>query len=261
MAKIPATVEILTFNNKSTIAKTLESVRDFDDILALDGGSTDGTLEILHSFGARILPQEPDSTGPRPISDFSKVRNRGLLEAKHPWFLFIDSDEALTPEISNEIWEIAESPKPNFYIWNVPRKYTINGELINCATTYPNTQPRFFHRDYVEGFIKPIHEKIVPRAGVRAGTLKNHMLVPLSPAKELWAKWQRYLMLEDKRWGEMSRTEALQKSANALKPIVLYFLRLPKRFFCRGRSMPLSYEFLYQRYNFALLFKLLKRLI
>ena len=101
----------------------------------------------------------------------------------------------------------------------------------------------------------------MPRAGVLTGTLKNHMLVPLAPPHELWEKWQGYLLLEDKRWGEMSRVEALGKSINALKPIVLYFLRLPKRFFCRGRSMPLSYEFLYQRYNFALLFKLLKRLI
>ena len=116
MNKIPVTVEILTFNNKSTIAKTLESVRDFDDILALDGGSTDGTIDILRSFGARIMPQDPDSVGPRPISDFSKVRNRGMLVAKHPWFLFIDSDESLTPEISNEIGKIAQNPKPDFSI-------------------------------------------------------------------------------------------------------------------------------------------------
>ena len=261
MSKIPITVEVLTFNNQSTIAKTLESVRDFDEILALDGGSADGTIEILRSYGARILPQFPGALGPRPISDFSAVRNRGLAVARHAWFLFVDSDEMLTPEIVHEIGEIVVSPYPAFRIWNVPRKYMIAGEVMECSATYPNAQPRFFHRDYVEGFAKPIHERIMPRPGVASGTLKNFMLVPLAAPRELWAKWRRYLELEEKRWGEMSRAEAVRKVAHAAKPIILYALRLPKLLFCGGRALPLSYELLYQRYNFVLFFRLLRRII
>src|SRR3989344_5773337 len=121
MSKIPITVEVLTFNNQSTIAKTLESVG-----------------------------------------------------------------------------EIVVSPYPAFRIWNVPRKYMIAGEVMECSATYPNAQPRFFHRDYVEGFAKPIHERIMPRPGVASGTLKNFMLVPLAAPRGLWAKWRRYLELEEK---------------------------------------------------------------
>ena len=57
MEKIACTVEILTWNSEKTLKACLESVKDFDDIIILDGNSTDKTLEIANNYRARIIKQ------------------------------------------------------------------------------------------------------------------------------------------------------------------------------------------------------------
>lgn len=261
MEKIPATVEILTFNNETTIETTLESVTLFDEILVIDGGSTDRTLEIARRYGAKILMQDEKAKSEGRITDFARVRNQGLEIAKHRWFLFIDSDEMLTPEVAAEIRDIATAERPLFHAWNVPRKYVLDGIVIDCATTYPNLQMRLFHLGHVGTFVKQVHERVLPNPGEAVGVLKHHMLVPLPPQRALWGKWQQYLAIEEKRWQGVSRKKLLGKILNALKPLVLYLLRLPRVLFCGGRRMPLSYEIIYQRYNLSVLLRLVRHLI
>jgi len=261
MEKAPVSVEILTFNNEMTIEATLKSVLLFDEILVIDGGSTDRTLDIARHYGAKILTQDEKAKLDGRIADFSRVRNQGLGVAKHRWFLFIDSDEMLTPELAAEIRGIAAAEQPLFYAWDVPRKYVLKGAVIDCATTYPNMQMRFFHREHVGTFVKQVHERVLPNPGETVGALKHHMLVPLPPQRVLWEKWQRYLAIEEKRWQGVSRKGLLVKIFNALKPIVLYLVRLPRVLFCGGRRMPMFYEIAYQRYNLSVLLRLVRHFL
>ncbi|KKW22023.1 MAG: Glycosyl transferase, family 2 [Parcubacteria group bacterium GW2011_GWA1_51_12] len=261
MEKAPVSVEILTFNNEMTIEATLKSVLLFDEILVIDGGSTDRTLDIARHYGAKILAQDEKAKLDGRIADFSLVRNQGLGVAKHRWFLFIDSDEMLTPELAAEIRGIAAAEQPLFYAWNVPRKYVLKGAVIDCATTYPNMQMRFFHREHIGTFVKQVHERVLPNPGETVGALKHHMLVPLPPQRALWEKWQRYLTIEEKRWQGVSRRGLLVKIFNALKPIALYFVRLPWVLFCGGRRMPMFYEIAYQRYNLSVLLRLVRHFL
>src|SRR3989338_4857320 len=121
MAKIPASVQILTFNNRDTIERCLQSVQDFDDIIVLDGGSTDGTLDVLARYGVRIYPQHEDWAFSGPISDFSAVRNRGFDRARYSWFIYIDSDEFFPPETVEEIASIIRASAPSHYLWYISR--------------------------------------------------------------------------------------------------------------------------------------------
>src|SRR3989344_1624038 len=261
MEKATVSVWILTFNNEMTIEATLKSVLLFDEILVIDGGSTDRTLKIARRYGAKILTQDEKAKSEGRIADFSRVRNQGLGVAKHRWFLFIDSDEMLTPELAAEIRGIAAAEQPLFYAWDVPRKYVLKGAVIDCATTYPNMQMRFFHREHVGTFVKQVHERVLPNPGETVGALKHHMLVPLPPQRVLWEKWQRYLAIEEKRWQGVSRKGLLVKIFNALHPILLYFVFLPRVLFCGGGRKAKFFLNSYSRGNLSVLLRLVRHFL
>ena len=156
--KILSSVEILTLNSGKTLRRCLESVRDFDDIIVIDGNSTDDTLEIAREFGARIFPQSGKKGKSIKIEDFSAVRNIGIREARHQWFLYIDSDEYLSKEAAEEIREIINRGTDNkYYAYKLPRKYVVQGEIIGRSSMYPNYQVRFWYIPATNGVIKKIH--------------------------------------------------------------------------------------------------------
>lgn len=256
-------MEILTFNNEKTIRRTLESVRDFDEIIIIDGGSTDGTLEIVKEYKCKIIFQDAkfkniDNT----ISDFAGVRNQGLAVAAYDWFLYIDSDEYLSVKISKEIEEIIAS-RGKIFIFNMPRKYVINGRVINCTTTYPNYQTRFFNKNAVEGFIKKIHERIKIKKDYKKAKLINCQYVPIENAKALIVKWNKYLQLEVERNKNQSFLHWIRFMLfQNVKVSMLYLLRYIKIIlFCKGDKMPLSYEMLRHWYHFKLIWLTFKKFI
>src|SRR3989338_3415972 len=128
---VPASIFILAKNSGRTLRKTLESVKNFEDIVVCDGGSGDDTLSIAREFGARIFPQSAqglDRDG--KIIDFSCARNSCLSRTMKDWILYLDSDEYLSEKAAEEISGIANNPTPPFFIWRVPRKHVLDGEII-----------------------------------------------------------------------------------------------------------------------------------
>ncbi|MCL9972370.1 MAG: glycosyltransferase family 2 protein [Candidatus Pacebacteria bacterium] len=257
--RIKASVGILTFNNADTIERALESVKDFDDILLIDGGSTDATLEIAARFGARVVPQDQkfkDASG--RIIDFSGVHNQHLSAAQYRWCLYIDSDEYLSQESVAEIRSIVERPiaPQDALVYELPRKTIINGVCIDCATAYPSYQKRFFHLDGVSGFIKPIHERINPKPGVRVAKLIHPQFVPLDLTPEaFYQKQRRYLALEVER--HKNDTTWLWLTGvvyGSVRSSLAYLYRHIKvLLFCRGTPMPLWVEWSHHWYNWNLI--------
>lgn len=243
MIRIPCTVAILTHNSASTLTRALESVRSFDDVLICDGGSTDDTRQIAASFGARILEQDPSyHTKEGRIRDFGGVRNQTLDAARYPWFLFLDSDEYLSDALVQEVREIIEVNRPAAY-W-VPRLYVVKGNVIHCASTYPNKQMRFFHRGSVRRFIKEVHERIELLENAPVRHLAGELFVPIteSPA-ELREKWRTYLAIEEQR--QSSRTFRSWAVASLRDAAIgtLFFARMIRNILCcRKGRMPLALE-------------------
>lgn len=244
MSKILCSVEILTRNSEQTLERCLESVKDFDDIIILDGNSTDKTLEIARRFGARIFKQY-ETDGPLiRIADFSEVRNKGLGLAKYDWFMFIDSDEYLSSEVVEEIRGIVASSNSTACAFWQPRKYVLDGQVIDCATTYPNRQIRLFQRSAALGFIKPIHERIDLKPGSVVGILQNFEYVPVGVLRELDEKWRRYRDQEILRYKEASAIKLFRLFFRQTGILGLYFFRYIRIFlFCRGKRLPFAYEF------------------
>jgi glycosyltransferase involved in cell wall biosynthesis len=243
--KIPCSVAILTFNSGSTLKRALESVSNFSEIIICDGGSTDETLALARAFGTKLLVQAPEFKGEgNKIIDFSGVRNQMLDASSNRWFFYLDSDEVMTVELEKEISEIISSNHPASAFW-VPRKYQINEDVIDCASTYPtNSQMRFFHKDAVNKFIKTIHERIEVKEGATILKLQNFMLVPFNSDPEFHRKkWQHYIDLEFARIGKVSWSKWVLMCLENLKISTLYLYRyLRNSFFCKGTKMPWALE-------------------
>ena len=91
---IEASVVILTLNSSKTLNRCLQSINSFNDIIAIDGGSLDNTLNILRKYNCRIYKQNKIyKYTDKKIKNFSKVRFEALKLAKNNLVLFLDSDE------------------------------------------------------------------------------------------------------------------------------------------------------------------------
>lgn len=261
MAKIKCTVGIIVYNRAKSLRRTLESVKDFDEIIICDGGSTDGTLDVAREFGSKIIQQDrrfkrPDNT----IDDFSGVRNQTLNEAKNDWFLFVDSDEYLSLESVEEIRGIVSSEAPDFWVYDMPRKFVYNGERVDCATTYPSYQTRFFNKRAVTQFRKKVHERVSINSGFEKGVLNECTLVPLDTLAEMKRKGDYYLTIETSKEYTFLHWFIhifLRTFASSVLSGIKY-LRVV--FVCKGKKIPFYNEYARHRYNIKLIFMTFRRL-
>lgn len=200
---IPCSVQVLTRNSMPGIQRCLESLTAFEEVIVQDGGSTDGTRELARTFAnVRLMDQDPRFLNDEGrITDFAAVRNHGLAAARHPWILFVDSDEEIGSDLAEEVREIVKRGEPQVY--RAFRRFYVQGQKIERCAGYPAYQIRLFHLSCVDGFGKAVHEKLTLHDGVIPIVLQSEIIVPLLPARELEEKYRRYLDMEVRRLGVM----------------------------------------------------------
>jgi glycosyltransferase involved in cell wall biosynthesis len=204
ISKIPCSAGILTFNSAATLERALESVKDFDDIVINDGGSTDATLEIAKRYGARMISQDPAFKNPdNTLRDWSGVHNQFLQVAKHDWCLRIDSDETCSDGLHEDIRRIASKPvaEGDPLVYRIPIGIIIDGTQVLYSSNFPGYQYRFFNRTSGAMYIKPVHERIVfDKEKVSIGTLVHPWFTYVShdEATHYLRETRKYRMLDIK---------------------------------------------------------------
>ena len=192
MEKIQATVAILTFNSEKTLERALESVKDFEEILLCDGGSTDQTLEIARVFGSRIIPQDAkNKDANNRLVNYGGARQQCLEAAKYDWYLYIDSDETISEGLREEIRTIVSTPvtRESPLVYQVPISIMLEEKVIRYSTNYPGYQFRFFNRLSGAHYVKQVHERIeFDRTKIKIGKVKY----PWHTHTNLH-EWQHYL--------------------------------------------------------------------
>ncbi|MBI5469849.1 glycosyltransferase [Candidatus Kaiserbacteria bacterium] len=253
MAKISATLAILTKNSGKTLKSALESAKDFDDIVICDGSSTDDTLEIAQQYGARIVPQDLAFLKDGKIFDYAAVRNQTLDSAKHNWFFFLDSDEYCGEDLITAVREVVASRSEGAF-W-VNRKYVIDGIVIDCAATYPNRQMRFFARNSANRFIKQVHERIQLKDGVVPEFLPGTTYIPFDPdILAIRRKWDYQIAVAAGQARPLSPAGFLWGAIQTTKVSLLWLFRLARNtLFCHGTKMPLKFEMERHYFHFRLL--------
>lgn len=104
-------VAIVCKNNRETIERTLLSVRELaGEIVAVDSGSTDGTLELLAEHGARVISSE--------WLGHVRTKQKALEACLREWVLCIDSDESVLPELDASIRAAMANPRAAGYSMN-----------------------------------------------------------------------------------------------------------------------------------------------
>lgn len=254
LLKIPCSVGILTYNSGGSLEKTLRSVVNFAEIIVCDGGSIDDTLEMARSSGCKIICQDPKfKREDGRIKDFAGVRNQMLEITTNKWFFYVDSDELLSDALVDEVRKTTACNKQPTAFW-VPRKYVVNGLVIDCASTYPSRQMRLFHLDGVNRFIKSIHERIEVKTDTPISQLQNVMLIPMTTdVSAIRRKWNYYIDLEEQRVGDVTLWWWIKSCFQNLKISMLYLFRfLRNSLFCKGNKMPVRLEMERHRYHINL---------
>lgn len=204
MNKIQATVGILTLNSGKTLRRCLESVKEFAEVVICDGNSVDDTLDIAREYGCTIIKQyDTDEPNQRCTSDWSTVRNRNMDAATYDWYLYVDSDDELSPEVVAEVRDIVENKHVAFQIYRMPLHVFVDGKEVQYSSGYPAHQTRFFNRTIGARFIRPVHERVsFDTKHYQVGTLHNFYRVHISRERfERYSEYYaRYARLEISHW-------------------------------------------------------------
>jgi glycosyltransferase involved in cell wall biosynthesis len=158
-------VIVITHNESQRIRRCLQSVSFADELVVVDSGSTDDTVAIARSLGARVL-QTADWPG------FGPQKNRALDLATGDWFLSIDADEHVTPALRESIGATLKAPC--FDAYSVGRKSSYCGQYMKHSGWYPDRVVRLARRGTARFSDALVHEKLEVRGPV--GALDGELL-------------------------------------------------------------------------------------
>ena len=137
---IPVSVLITTYNEELNVGDCIASVAPWaDQIIVLDSGSTDSTLEICATHDAEVYQHDP-------YEGAAKQRNWALdnLPFKHTWILLLDADERVPPELAAEIANVIERDGDGKVAFWLNRRFIFYGKWIRHSGWYPSWNIRLF---------------------------------------------------------------------------------------------------------------------
>jgi glycosyltransferase involved in cell wall biosynthesis len=139
---VKISIALITLNEEANLARTLESVQPLvrdgqGEIIVVDSGSTDRTLEIARAHGARVFSE--------PWKGFAAQKNSAMEKAAGDWVLQLDADEALEKELADEIDRELGNSGNRIGFW-IPRKNFFLGRWIKHGGFYPDPKLRLVRR-------------------------------------------------------------------------------------------------------------------
>jgi glycosyltransferase involved in cell wall biosynthesis len=161
--KITAT--IITLNEERNIERAIESLRCCDEILIIDSGSVDRTVELAQKLGARVV--EAGWRG------YAGQKNWAAEQATHDWILSLDADEALSEALEAEIWNLKKNG-PRFDAYTMPRLAQYCGRWILHSGWYPDRKIRLYNRHKAKWVGDFVHESLEVQG--RLGHLDTNLL-------------------------------------------------------------------------------------
>jgi glycosyltransferase involved in cell wall biosynthesis len=173
---VTLSVVLITYNEEANLRRTLESVlplvrpregapESAGEIIVVDNGSTDRTVEIARELGAKIFIEE--------WKGFAAQKNSAIAKATGDWILSLDADEVVEPELSEEIKRIIDAnAAANGY--RIPRKNLFLGRWIRHAGFWPDRKLRLFRRGKGRFIDRPVHE--VMEVDGPTGALQNALI-------------------------------------------------------------------------------------
>ena len=155
--RVPVTVVIPTLNEADRIADVLASLSFADEVVVVDGGSTDSTSCIAKDLGATVLVSE----GPT----IAAQRNRGIAIARNEWILALDADERASPELIAELAPVLQ--KPAYDAYRIRFRNFYGGRELKHGQWARDWHVRLFRRRY-RFLERRVHERLEDVSSVGA---------------------------------------------------------------------------------------------
>ena len=147
---------LITHNAASQLPACLDSVRFADDIIVVDSGSTDDTLQICNRPGVRVIKKEWMGFGPQ--------KQFAVENAAHDWVLCIDADERVSEALRESIRRELRAPRSAAF--QIARRNRFLGRWLGHGEGYPDWNLRLFDRRHARWTPDPVHEKVVTDVAV-----------------------------------------------------------------------------------------------
>jgi len=178
-------VVIITYNEEANLALTLESVQPLvadgkGEIIIVDSGSTDRTIEIARSFGAKVFIED--------WKGYASQKNSAIDKAQGDWILSLDADEELEKSLATTIElalrrsgdprETSQESKVTGYF--IPRKNFFLGRWIRHGGFWPDPKLRLFRKGSARFEERLVHEDARLISGI-SGRLDGALLHHSSP--------------------------------------------------------------------------------
>ncbi len=220
-------VVILTKNEAAQIAQCLERVRWADEIIVVDGESSDGTPEICRSYGAKVITH-------RFEGDFGQERNIGNAQATKDWILQLDADDRVTPEFRRAAEEMLSDSTP-YAAFRFRRKNRFLGRWMRHGGWYHYSLHLFrrgkaFYRGRVH------HDLIVDGSiGVLEAPVEH---LPFQSLEQFLSRQNRYTSLEAQEILEKRQRvpESELRAQMRIRPLKLFWkLYVKKQGFREGK--------------------------
>lgn len=213
-------VIIIAHNERDNIRECLASVAFADECIVLDGGSTDGTVDIAQSMNARVF-QSTDWQG------FGHQKNMALSYAQSEWVLSLDADERISPELAFEIQAAIDGAQAD--VFEIPRQTNFCGTWIHHCGWTPDRVARLFRRGQVAFTTDKVHERLSGPGMKHLGRL-NHVMLHFSyptPA-HYWRKLHTYSQAwAEQKFAQGQNTSIWRAFLSGMAAFIKsYFLRL-----------------------------------
>ncbi len=209
---------IITYNEESSIERVLQSVSFCDEIVVVDSGSTDKTIEIAKQYTDKIFYQK--------WLGYGKQKNFAISKLNTDWVLSLDADEVLTKELAEEItYTLVNNDNKDAFLINI--QLVFMGKPLKFGGTYPDYHLRLFKKGKYAFEELNIHEGI--KSFRKSAKLKGKILhYSYDNLEDYLKKFNMYTSLI------ASKHKKLSKRVSKCFPFLRMSFELFKRFALQG---------------------------
>lgn len=191
----PVSAVVISFNEEKNIGACLDSLRFANEIVVVDSGSTDATLEIARRYTDKVFDV--------PWRGFGPQKQAAVERAIHDVVLNVDCDERVTPELAGEVGRLLAG-EDVAAAYTVPRRTFVGGKEIRHCGWYPDRTTRLFDRSKARFSADLVHERVDVTGETRP--LGNPLLhYSFSGIGEILGKMNRYSDLSAQQMFEQGR--------------------------------------------------------